>query len=266
MLITQNIQELDLTKYDRFIAIGCSFTNYRWSTWADLLSLEMPQAEYINLGRSGAGNQYIAIQLNQVINSLELTERDFVAIMWSGFYREDKYISGHHQNWCTPGNIFSQDTYSEQYINDYADLRGYTVRDLATIDMVTRILDNEKFHAVQMMGIPYQLQSYHSGVNLDTDLEDLFTAYNWLEQKMLPDLAYYINPEKWTNEYSYLDNEGNEFSDYHPSVEKYAGYLEYLGFRLSDSTKSIVAKEHEWMNNVKTVNELKDGSPKEVFF
>ena len=54
-----NISEISLGKYDRFITLGCSFTRYRWATWSDLLAKDMPDAEYINLGKCGAGNSYI---------------------------------------------------------------------------------------------------------------------------------------------------------------------------------------------------------------
>jgi hypothetical protein len=41
----------------RLFAFGCSFTNYRWSTWADCLAPEFDYFE--NWGQAGAGNHYI---------------------------------------------------------------------------------------------------------------------------------------------------------------------------------------------------------------
>lgn len=265
MLITDT-STLDLSKYDRFIAIGCSFTNYRWYTWADIISLEMPNAEYINLGKSGAGNQYIFTQLNQAIVSLNLTERDFVAIMWSGFYRDDKYITGYHANWCTPGNLFTQDEYPQEYIDRFVDLRGYAVRDLALIDTATRVLETQPFDSIQMMGIPYQLQAYHSGIANDLEMEDLFSAYSRLDNFLLPDLSYYINPEKWVNEYKYLDGNGNMYEDYHPSAIKYAGYVEHLGIKLSAETMEKVQSEHNRMKAVKHSDELNHEGPTRILF
>ena len=268
MIITDT-STINLKDYDRFIAIGCSFTNYRWDTWADILSAEMPDAEYINLGTSGAGNQYIFTQLSHAITALDLTERDFVAIMWSGFYREDRYITGRHNNWVTPGNIFTQDEYSKEFINNFVDVRGYTVRDLALIDTATRVMESADFHAIQMMSIPYQLQAYHSGVEgtaNDLDMEDLYTAYSRLETLMLPDLTYYMNPVKWDPVYSYTDPDGNEFQDYHPSALKYAGYLEYLGFKLTEQTHALVEAEHQRMTQVTTHLEIDQRDPTRILF
>jgi hypothetical protein len=41
----------------RLFTFGCSFTNYRWSTWADCLAPEFDYFE--NWGQSGGGNHYI---------------------------------------------------------------------------------------------------------------------------------------------------------------------------------------------------------------
>ena len=43
----------------RIFTFGCSFTNYLWSTWANILGYEFREAEFYNFGKSGAGNQYI---------------------------------------------------------------------------------------------------------------------------------------------------------------------------------------------------------------
>jgi len=41
----------------RLFTFGCSYTNYRWSTWADCLAPEFDYFE--NWGQSGGGNHYI---------------------------------------------------------------------------------------------------------------------------------------------------------------------------------------------------------------
>ena len=41
----------------RLFTFGCSFTNYRWSSWADCLAPEFDYFE--NWGQAGGGNHYI---------------------------------------------------------------------------------------------------------------------------------------------------------------------------------------------------------------
>ena len=49
----------EFKKYKRVFAFGCSFTCYRWPTWADLIGKQCEGAEFRNYGKSGAGNLFI---------------------------------------------------------------------------------------------------------------------------------------------------------------------------------------------------------------
>ena len=51
------IQSLDPKKYKRFFAFGCSFTNYYWPTWADIIGQD--SNFYENWAQPGAGNHFI---------------------------------------------------------------------------------------------------------------------------------------------------------------------------------------------------------------
>ena len=138
-----NIADIDLSKYDRLVTLGCSFTRYRWATWADLLAQDMPNAEYTNLGKCGAGNSYIQTMLSQAKRKMSLANKDLVVICWSTFYREDKWIDG---QWRTPGNVFGRsDVFSDEYFKQHVDVQGMTMRDCAIIDTVTQSLKQEEF-------------------------------------------------------------------------------------------------------------------------
>ena len=43
----------------RLITFGCSFTDYSWPTWADIIALDR-EVEYENWAIGGGGNQQIA--------------------------------------------------------------------------------------------------------------------------------------------------------------------------------------------------------------
>ena len=49
---------IDFNKYKRVFAFGCSFTNYIYPTWADLIMHEMPSAECYNFGKAGGGQNH----------------------------------------------------------------------------------------------------------------------------------------------------------------------------------------------------------------
>ena len=43
----------------RLIVFGCSFTDYAWPTWADIIAYDLG-CEYENWAQGGGGNQQIA--------------------------------------------------------------------------------------------------------------------------------------------------------------------------------------------------------------
>lgn len=59
---------------NRLFTFGCSFTNYMWPTWADILAIEFDS--YRNWGRIGAGNHFIFYSLLECINRNEITADD----------------------------------------------------------------------------------------------------------------------------------------------------------------------------------------------
>ena len=65
----------------RLYTFGCSFTNYKWNTWADIIGRDYEVFE--NWGQSGAGNQFVLNSLTECIQRNCLDSNDVVMIMWS---------------------------------------------------------------------------------------------------------------------------------------------------------------------------------------
>jgi len=230
-----NISEISLNKYERLITIGCSFTRYRWATWADVLAQDMHDAKFINLGKCGAGNSYIQTILSQAKRKLSLTDKDLVGICWSTFYREDKFIKG---IWRTPGNIFNigYDTFSEDYYKNHVDIEGMTMRDCAIIDTVTQSLKQEKFDSFGLMGVGLNGQSYYAGLPPEETFA-LQTLYNDLDT-IQPCLWTY-NECQWPVHYTYKStHDGKDFLDYHPSSPVYRNWLKHIGFPMGEDSKN----------------------------
>ena len=238
-----NISEISLGKYDRFITLGCSFTRYRWATWSDLLAKDMPDAEYINLGKCGAGNSYIQTMLSQAKRKLSLTNKDLVGICWSTFYREDKYIKG---EWRTPGNVFGRkDVFSDEYFKQHVDVQGMTMRDCAIIDTVTQSLKQEEFDSFALMGLGLNGQGYYAGFS-DEETYHIQNLYNDLD--IINPCLWTFNECKWPVHYTYKSShDGSDFEDYHPSSIVYRDWLEHIGFPLGDESKTYANFSHDIM-------------------
>lgn len=244
-----NIQTIDLSRYKRFIAIGCSFTRYRWASWADLLASEMPHAEYINVGKSGAGNMYIITALHQLKQKLQLNSNDLVAIMWSTYCREDRNLNS---EWVTPGNIYTQNTYDEQFIQKFADFDWYMLRDTALISTTMHSLETAEFDCVAMEGVNLNEQAYYAGLS-DEEVNIKVTAdHNTLKPSLLS-----YNNGTWPVHYSYINSphkpwggDGSLFEDYHPSAPVYRQYLQHLGFPLTPLSESLSELSDSMMKQV----------------
>jgi hypothetical protein len=122
----------------RLFAFGCSFTNYRWSTWADCLAPEFDYFE--NWGQAGGGNHYIFNSIMEADQRHQFGTGDTVIVCWTSLAREDRYVDG---RWHTPGNAhFATNVFNKEYLKTHIDERGFLIRDLAYIKAVKTLLEN----------------------------------------------------------------------------------------------------------------------------
>jgi len=121
---------------ERLFTFGCSFTQYRWPTWADILSQEY--SYFQNWGKVGGGNHYIFYSLIECITRNNISVDDTIAIMWTSIGREDKYLNG---KWFTPGSIYNSE-YPTEYVKKFTDPDGFLITNIAIIEATKRILDD----------------------------------------------------------------------------------------------------------------------------
>ena len=217
---------INWSKYKRFFTFGCSFTCYMWPTWADIVSKEMPQAEFFNFGRSGSGNQLISYRIAEANNRFKFNESDLIMVMFTTFCREDRWVE---PGWVTCGNIFNNDIYPKDWVKKFADERGYLIRDAAIIDMSTTYLESLPCDSHIMMSVPFKFGSEECDTFLDKKPDDIAEIYANTFNKFKPSM-YELELKGWDTDYK-------GFSDGHPSPIKYYNYIEKLGFNLLPSTK-----------------------------
>jgi hypothetical protein len=264
-------KNIDFSKYKRFFTFGCSFTQWRWPTWVNIIKTQMPNAEVYNAGRGGAGNLYIALQYNMYRKKYNFCDTDLIMIMWTTFCREDRYVKN---CWLTPGNIYTQDTYSKEFIEKYADPKGYAIRDLGLIDIITNSLQKECFDSVALMSVP---PFYNSNTDLQLDdLRDLLILYNDTIIQY-PKSFYEFQGNKWANGHHYyhpgFDNgpakkvtEHHEpnYEDYHPNTVAHYNYLNYLGFKFDNVAEAYSKKTVVQYNSYTHFNQFMNEHSTEI--
>lgn len=249
---------MDYSKYKRFFAFGCSFTGYKYPTWADIMNKNM-DCEYHNFGQSGGGNMFIAARITEANRRFKFCETDLVSVMWSTFCREDRWVKG--RGWVTPGNIYTQSEYdftNDQYLYKWADPITFLARDLAIIDLTTLYLDNLPCDTIKMLSVPF---NHQQDKNYLTD--KILEPYIDLESKYPVSMIEGQMNGEWGYSCKYtLEHDGSLYTDYHPGPRDYMEYLQRIGIEMSDEAIVYTDNATNILSNIKTETDLYAAFPK----
>lgn len=238
---------VEWTKYKRFFTFGCSFTSYMWPTWADILAKEMPDAEFYNFGVSGGGNPLISYRVAEANNRFKFTDTDLVMIMFTTFCREDRWVTD--KRWLAGGNVYNNRIYSEEWVKEFADEKGYLIRDAAVIDMTARYLENTKVSHNLMLSVPFVTNIDIPGHGTKEIPHEIRAVYQDTFNKFKPsmhELELRLNWKQLENDY--------QFRDGHPAPFRYYNYLKKLGFNLTDKSKTYANEASELLKSIPVRN------------
>jgi hypothetical protein len=218
----------------RLFTFGCSFTNYRWSTWADILGAEYQ--EFQNWGQSGGGNQFIFNSVMEADQRHHFNNGDTVVVCWTSTQRDDRYVD---RRWHTLGNVFNCPIYDPKYLKEYVEERGYLIRDLACMKAVKVLLESRP-------GLTWKFLSMIEPNNQDdtqVDTQDVTRLYQDVVDSIAP--SYYTVLFKETG---WPDRNG----DPHPTPAEHLAYLDTVlpGWVTKAETRVKIA--HETANLQKT--------------
>lgn len=241
------------SKYKRFFAFGCSFTSYTWPTWADVISVEMPDADFFNLGQSGAGNLMITTRIAEANLRFKFNETDLVMVMYASPTREDRYVDG---RWLTCGNIYTQNTYDKVWVRRYADERGYLIRDSALLDVSSTYLKSLPCTSYCLLSTPI-----------------CANAEDWMNKNEHIDIEALYKPRLKDFPLSMLElefrgswpNNGLKFTDGHPTTLMYYNYLKKLNLNLSDKAYKFAFDSTEKLLNIEKAEDCVKVFPEQDF-
>lgn len=256
-MLHTDFSQIEFKDYDRFFVIGCSFTNWHWPTWANIIAEQYPHMSFYNFGFPGLGNEYIQIMLSQIQRSKNLNSRDLVGIMWSTFHRNicyrsaevklqianadtdyfDADRSGNH-NWSARGDMIHVQTLDGD--NAWDD-RGFVIRDCALIDNTTKVLEHAEYGAFQMMSVLPENQTLYDASILATKKSDVYDFYSDLPSKMISSNRDITNTLNWTVDHVTVEWEqpwtevgsGKLEPDRHPSALDWCKFLNASNFSVA---------------------------------
>ena len=222
----------------RLFTFGCSFTKYKWMTWADILGMQYN--EYYNYGYTGAGNVYIFGRFITALAKHKINKDDTVMIMWTNVMREDRFICN---NWHLYGNIYTQDFYPKEYIEKYVDEKGFYERDMPLLHAAQVILDGLgcNHHIMSMVDMTSPDQYKHG--NPLQNIDHLLELYSDTLNRIKPSVHKVI----FNYEYQSRPTPGRSIrKDNHPTPLEHLEYLEKVipNISLNEEIIDKVKKEN----------------------
>lgn len=224
--------------YKRFFSFGCSYTNYIWPTWADIMAYDM-NLEYHNYGKAGFGNTAIQCEIIRADIEKHFNHDDLIIIMWSHWNREDRYING---DWKAKGNIFNNDFYDKSFWKKYWDFDNDIIKNSTAIISINKAYkDLISFQSNIMPPGDFESERYRKDKNKNI----LFQFY-----------SPYLPVEIFNDEEPY-------FFDGHPSIKSYLQYVENkiypkLGLIMKDETRNKYIKIDESIKMIDRNKAIKD--------
>ena len=244
----------------RVMTFGCSFTKYHWPTWADIVLKQANIEEGIegdNWGMPGVGNLFIAIQVQHAIATGLLKAGDHAFISWSTLAREDRFVDG---MWLAPGNIFNQSTYPQDWVEKYADMEFYALRDCSLINATRAVLDGLGITQTQFnmtWNEPYRNSDNPATAKMLEQVNKILEMYKCkFDAKPILDVLGY--PPLHTVQVNWSTTDTKEiYTDTHHHPVSMLNYVKQelttLGIPwLTQIRPEVESWVHEWDNRVKT--------------
>ena len=156
---------------NRLFTFGCSFTQYHWPTWADVIGQEFDYFE--NWGKPGAGNSYIFHSLIECFKKNQFTSDDTVIIMWSCSTRVDIYKNS---DWKTMSPTRTYDDIAN-YVKNF-DIRGLLLQSLSFMASAKELLDKWRVNYEFLSMIPVDYHDIYPNNNPYADLLDTYDIFS----------------------------------------------------------------------------------------
>lgn len=263
-MIIKSLSGVDLKKFRRVRVFGCSLTQWRYPTWADILAQDIPHCEYFNLAWPGAGHQFLQAQYSQWTHQLPLDHTDLVIVQWPTYYREDRYLNHPERArpWITPGNFFTQDEYPAEFMK-VCDKRGFVITTMMIQDLIMRDLERSDATALCFNAVDAAQQDAYSGFASDQheNFSDIMSVYSTIQDRNAHfDMYVGLSKDKrnpnWPKGYEYVLDGKREY-DYHPTVAQHAVFLrDIMGYDLSDDAFKWAQYQHTLITQTESVDHV----------
>jgi hypothetical protein len=242
---------------DRIFTFGCSFTEYVWPTWADMI---LYGNEGHNVGIRGSGNESILYRLLETDRKYKLNQNDTIIILFTTPIRWDLIISNNSE-WGEFGQVTSSSL--SKYENELYTIDGLIFKSMYSITLIKDFLDkkNVKYLFGSVNNLYENYGNYFENFKLSNELNSLVKITQSNVNLHLQDFHSYlyrgnfwVTTKKW--------DKGAD--DYHPRPISHYKWIRDVLLKHMDIdlkiTENDVLKIESNIDKIKTMNEC------EIFF
>ena len=237
----------------KLFTFGCSYTNYYWPTWSDLLGYQFD--EHQNWAISGLGNNAIMQRVNEALTKNKVTEDDYVVVQFTDFNRLDLHSVGilPFGNWRAGGNIWMKSV-EEPWIQQTWNEESYMYMSHNYISMTINFLRSLpcKWTVTSSVDVPTLLQNkeFVHNTNIYTGWVTAIQSYADDRKSPVINVAY-----KDQDPISLFTKRKKIEKDKHPSISTHANWVkEHLAPRLGVDVSKNEFIQHYLTNDELDVN------------
>lgn len=125
-----------ISNANRIFCFGCSWTNYRWPSWADMCRYSADVPVY-NWGLAGLGNVGIFYRLLEADLKHKFTDKDIILIQWSTWSREDRFF----EKWGGHGSVHGSSFYNDGFVKKYWSWNNDIVKNSSVIIAASKMFN-----------------------------------------------------------------------------------------------------------------------------
>lgn len=237
----------------RLFTFGCSFTEYIWTTWPQVLGKQY-QVPLYNYGAQGTGNMYIFNHVMQADCYYDFRPEDIIVVCWTNVCREDRYAN---KKWYRNGNVLTNSQFGKDWVKLWAQPEGMAIRDYAAIKATQEFIKSKttNYLFLSMCDIVSRVDQWSDTVSEPTAASRLYDT-------VLKEIKPSFYDVLWNNDLlikQKLDNDAvhYKFIDGHPSPTEALEYIKLVtDIEISHETEQSVCDANlTWQTFFKTQSE-----------
>lgn len=243
----------------RIFTFGCSFTNYEWPTWADILLFGN---DGYNMGISGSGNESILYRIMEADRKFNFTEEDRVIVMFTTPIRWD-IINGTIPRFLGYGQVTNVDEVLK-YNDELYTVESLCFKSYYSMLAIKNYLENRKINHTftSITNIYEDIDNYFKVVEISKELGGLI---NYVKNKVtfdLPSMYDFLNKNGYIKNRMWgVSKSWKNFNDYHPRPYQYFKYVKkYVAPKLNIDLKMTIEELSKIEYDIDIATDVKDYS------